>query len=117
MSDKEKKTLFKGFYKTMQSLGNSTPFSFASDIFANNTRTKNLNDNEKKLAIIKFLKNDVMALQQMNNDIGNNLSSQDITEIGNVEIENSLDAIYELLHILTEQVEMFAEKISQDFYE
>ena len=78
---------------------------------------KNLNDNEKKLAIIKFLKNDVMALQQMNNDIGNNLSAQDITEIGNVEIENSLDAIYELLHILTEQVEMFAEKISQDFYE
>lgn len=58
-----------------------------------------------------------MALQQMNNDIGNNLSAKDITEIGNVEIENSLDAIYELLHILTEQVEMFAEKISQDFYE
>ena len=78
---------------------------------------KNLNDNEKKLAIINFLKNDVMALQQMNNDIGNNLSAKDITEIGNVEIENSLDAIYELLHILTEQVEMFAEKISQDFYE
>lgn len=78
---------------------------------------KNLNDNEKKLAIIKFLKNDVMALQQMNNDIGNNLSAQDLNEIGNVEIENSLDAIYELLHILTEQVEMFAEKISQDFYE
>ena len=64
---------------------------------------KNLSETEKKNAIIDFIKKDIKALQQMNND--------------NVNIENSLDAIYELLHIMTEQMEMFSEKISQDFFE
>ena len=78
---------------------------------------KNLSETEKKNAIIDFIKKDIKALQQMNNDIGNNLSAEDIDKIGNVNIENSLDAIYELLHIMTEQMEMFSEKISQDFFE
>ncbi len=78
---------------------------------------KNLSESEKKNAIIEFIKNDIKALQQMNNDIGNNLSVEDINKISKVSIENSLDAIYELLHIMTEQIEMFSEKISQDFYE
>lgn len=78
---------------------------------------KNLSESEKKNAIIEFIKNDIKALQQMNNDIGNNLSAEDINKISKVSIENSFDAIYELLHIMTEQIEMFSEKISQDFYE
>ena len=78
---------------------------------------KNLSETEKKNAIIDFIKKDIKALQQMNNDIGNNLSAEDIDKIGNVNIENSLDAIYELLHIMTEQMEMFSEKIAQDFFE
>ena len=78
---------------------------------------KNLSEAEKKQAIVDFIKKDIKALQQMNNDIGNNLSAADIDKIGSVNIENSLDAIYELLHILTEQMEMFSEKVAQDFYE
>ena len=78
---------------------------------------KNLSESEKKNAIIEFIKNDIKALQQINNDIGNNLSAEDINKISKVSIENSLDAIYELLHIMTEQIEMFSEKISQEFYE
>ena len=78
---------------------------------------KNLSETEKKQAIIDFIKNDIKALQQINNDIGNNLSAEDINKIGNVNIENSLDAIYELLHIMTEQIEMFSEKIAKDFYD
>ncbi len=78
---------------------------------------KDLSESEKKNAIIDFIKNDIKALQKMNNDIGNNLSAEDITKISKVSIENSLDAIYELLHIMTEQIEMFSEKISKDFYE
>ena len=78
---------------------------------------KNLNESEKKKAIIDFIKKDIKALQQMNNDIGNNLSAEDINKISNVSIENSLDAIYELLHIMTEQLEMFSEKIANEFYE
>ena len=81
------------------------------------TAFKNLSDNEKKKAIIDFIKNDIKALQQINNDIGNNLSADDIDKISNVNIENSLDAIYELLHIMTEQIEMFSEKIANEFYD
>ncbi len=78
---------------------------------------KNLSEAEKKQAIVDFIKKDIKALQQMNNDIGNNLSAADIDKIGSVNIENSLDAIYELLHLMTEQMEMFSEKVAQDFYE
>ncbi len=78
---------------------------------------KQLNDNEKKHAIIEFLKKDILAMQKINNDIGNNLTADDLNKIGNVNIENNLDAIYELIHILTEQMEMFSEKIAIDFYE
>ena len=78
---------------------------------------KQLDENEKKKKIIDFLKNDIIALQKLNTDIGNNLGSNNINKINNSLIENDFDAIYELLHILTEQIEMFSEKISQEFYE
>ncbi len=78
---------------------------------------KQLSENEKNKKIIDFIKNDIKAFQKLNTDIGNNLSGEDINKISNVSINNNLDAIYELLHILTEQMEMFSEKISQLFYE
>ena len=56
-------------------------------------------------------------VKQINNDIVNNLSTENINKISNVSIENSLDAIYDLLHIMTEQLEMFSEKIADEFYE
>ena len=56
-------------------------------------------------------------VKQINNDIVNNLSTENINKISNVSIENSLDAIYDLLHIMTEQLEMFSEKIANEFYE
>ncbi len=78
---------------------------------------KKLDENEKKKKIIDFLKNDIIALQKLNTDIGNNLGSKNINKINNSLIEDDFDAIYELLHILTEQIEIFSEKISQEFYE
>ena len=53
----------------------------------------------------------------MNKEINNNLDSDDINKIANEPIEDYLDVIYQLLHIMTEQVEMFSEKVSKDFYE
>ena len=78
---------------------------------------KNLNETEKKQAIIEFLKNNIFALQNMNKEINNNLDSDDINKIVNEPIEDHLDVIYQLLHIMTEQVEMFSEKVSKDFFE
>jgi hypothetical protein len=53
----------------------------------------------------------------MNKEIKNNLDSDDINKITNEPIEDHLDVIYQLLHIMTEQVEMFSEKIANDFFE
>ena len=53
----------------------------------------------------------------MNKEINNNLDQDDINKIANEPIEDHLDVIYQLLHIMTEQVEMFSEKVSKDFYE
>lgn len=78
---------------------------------------KKLNQEEKMKAIIDFIKKDIKALNQLNIDIGNNLDSKDIETISNISFDDKLDAIYKLLHILTEQFELFSEKISQEFYE
>lgn len=78
---------------------------------------KNLNDSEKKRAIIEFLENDILTMQNMNKEINNNLSTQDLNAIINADFEDKLDIIYKLLHVLTEQIELFSDKISQDFYE
>lgn len=78
---------------------------------------KILNELEKKQAIIDFLKNDIIALQTINKDINNNLDSPDISAITKEPIEDHLDIIYQLLHIMTEQVEMFSEKVATDFYD
>lgn len=75
-----------------------------------------LNENDKKEAIIDFLKNNISSMQKINKDINNELNS-DITNIYDNEFSDYLDAIYSLLHIYTEQVESFAEKISANFYE
>jgi len=78
---------------------------------------KNLNELEKKQAIIDFLKNNVMSMQELNNEINNNLNATDIDLIAKEPIEDHLDVIYQLLHLMTEQVEMFSEKIANDFFE
>lgn len=78
---------------------------------------KSLNDTEKKQVIVDFLKNNIASLQNLNSEIKNNLDSTDINLITKEPIEDYLDVIYQLLHIMTEQVEMFAEKVSNEFYE
>lgn len=78
---------------------------------------KNLSELEKKQAIIDFLKNNVMSMQELNNEINNNLNATDIDLIAKEPIEDHLDVIYQLLHLMTEQVEMFSEKIANDFFE
>ena len=78
---------------------------------------KALDEKEKKQAIIDFLKNDIIALNKLNKDINNNLNTKDVDSIMNVSLGDQLDIIYELLHLLTEEIELFSEKISQDFFE
>ena len=78
---------------------------------------KNLSKSEKERAIIDFLKNDILSMQNMNKQINNNLNTQDLDAIINVDFDDKLDIIYKLLHVLTEQIELFSDKISQDFYE
>lgn len=78
---------------------------------------KNLNESEKKQAIIEFLKNNIAVLQNVNKEINNNLDSNDINVISNEPIDDHLDVIYQLLHIMTEQVEMFSQKIANEFFE
>lgn len=78
---------------------------------------KKMDENDKKQAIIEFLKNNIVALKELNNGIGNTMNTNDINEITNVAFEDKLDVIYELIHLMTEQVELFSEKISSDFFE
>ena len=78
---------------------------------------KELSDEEKEKAIIDFLKNNINNLNEINRQVNNDLSIKDISNITNVNSTEYLDIIYQLLHVMTEQVEMFTEKISNDFYE
>lgn len=78
---------------------------------------KNLDENEKKQAIIEFLKNNIMALKELNNGVGNIVNNKDIDNITNVFAKDRLDIIYELLHLMTEQIEAFSEKVSVEFFE
>ena len=78
---------------------------------------KKLDEKEKKQAIIEFLKNNIMALKELNNGVGNIVNNKDIDNITNVSARDRLDVIYELLHLMTEQIESFSEKVSVDFFE
>lgn len=78
---------------------------------------KGLNDEEKEKAIIEFLKNNIYHLNEINKRLNNDSSVEDISNITNVESTKYLDIIYQLLHVMTEQVEMFTEKVSNNFYE
>ncbi len=78
---------------------------------------KALNDEEKEKAIIEFLKNNIYHLNEINKQINNDYSVEDISNITNAESTKYLDIIYQLLHVMTEQVEIFTEKVSNDFYE
>ena len=78
---------------------------------------KALNDEEKEKAIIEFLKNNIYHLNELNKQINNDYSVEDISNITNAESTEYLDIIYQLLHVMTEQVEIFTEKVSNDFYE
>lgn len=77
---------------------------------------KALNDEEKTDAIIDFIRNNINALSELNKGVGN-ASNEDIASIMNVQFDNKLDAIFILLSLMTEQVEMFSEKVSLEFYE
>lgn len=78
---------------------------------------KKLTDDEKKQAIIEYLRNNINAMQTINKDINNDIESKNLELIIQEESNNDLDIIYKLLNVMTEQVEMFTEKISTDFYE
>lgn len=78
---------------------------------------KKLTDDEKKQAIIEYLRNNINAMQTINKDINNDIDSKNLELIIKEESNNDLDIIYKLLNVMTEQVEMFTEKISTDFYE
>lgn len=78
---------------------------------------KSLDENEKKQAIIEFLKNNIIALKELNIGVGNVANTKDIDNITNVSAGDRLDVIYELLHLMTEQIESFSEKVSVNFFE
>ena len=78
---------------------------------------KQMDDQDKSKAIIDFLKGNIYALQNLNKQIGNDLDVKDINQITNGDSNDYLDVIYQLLHVMTEQVEMFSEKVANDFYE
>lgn len=61
----------------------------------------------------EYIKNNIVALKELNNGIGNTMNTKDINEITNVAFEDKLDVIYELIHLMTEQVELFSEKYHQ----
>lgn len=73
---------------------------------------KELDETEKKKAIIDFLKNDIVTLQELNHFIGNQTNNIDMNTIvkDNENAVDYLDIIYELIHLVTEQIEMFSEK-------
>ena len=78
---------------------------------------KSLSDVEKQQVIIDFLKKNIITLKKINSDAGNVTSNNDMHEIANVSISDRLDFIYKLLHVMTEQMELFMEKVSNDFFE
>ena len=78
---------------------------------------KKLGTTDKSKAIIEFLTGNIYALQNLKKEIGNNLESKDINLITSENIDDHLDIIYQLLHVMTEQMEMFTEKVANDFFE
>lgn len=74
---------------------------------------KKLNDEEKKQAIKEFLVNNITALSNINKNIGNDKQLSKT----NIDNENELDTIYELLHVMTDEISSFAEYIENKFYE
>lgn len=78
---------------------------------------KNLSDDEKVDAIIEYLKYDIDAVGQINRDINNSDVLGRVEKIIDEESGSKLDLIYQLLHVLNEQVEGFAQKIADDFFE
>ena len=69
------------------------------------------------MLIDTILKNIPMPKIFLSKEINNNLDSNDINVISNEPIDDHLDVIYQLLHIMTEQVEMFSQKIANEFFE
>ena len=78
---------------------------------------KELNNDEKQIAIIEFLKENIKMMQALNKQINNDLPTADISNISKVESSEYLDMIYQLIHMMTEQVEMYTEKISNEYYD
>ena len=78
---------------------------------------KQLNDIEKKQAIVEFLKNNIASLKDLNSELNNDLGAADIASISKEPSDDYLDVIYQLLHVMTKQVELFTEKVSIEFYE
>ena len=78
---------------------------------------KNLSDEEKIEAIIEYLKYDIDSLGEINRDIDNREVLGRIEKVIKEESENKYDLIYQLIHVLTEQVESFAKKIADDYFE
>lgn len=74
---------------------------------------RKLSEDEKKLAIEEFIENNIKALSNLNKNIGNNkpLSKTDIDN------DDELDTIYELLHVMTNELSSFAEYVENKFYE
>ena len=78
---------------------------------------KDLSEEEKIDAIIDYLKYDIDSLNSINRDIDNRDVFKNIENIVKEDSNNKLDLIYQLLHVMTEQVESFATKMADDFFE
>ncbi len=78
---------------------------------------KNLSEEEKIDAIIEYLKYDINSLNSINRDIKNNEVFRNVEDIVKEESDTKLDLIYQLIHVVSEQVESFSKKIADDFFE
>ena len=75
-----------------------------------------LSDTEKITSIIEFIDKTIISLNKINKDIGeNNEKHLEVIE-NQIKIDN-LDIIYEKLHQLVTEIEIFSDKVSQEFYE
>lgn len=74
---------------------------------------RKLSEDEKKLAIEEFIENNIKALSNLNKNIGNNKPLSKT----NIDNDDELDTIYELLHVMTNELSSFAEYVENKFYE
>ena len=78
---------------------------------------KKLNEEEKIISIIEFINKTINSLHKINNDIDTSGNEHQIKDIEDEKESNNLVIIYEKLLQMVKEIEIFSDKISQEFYE